>query len=1488
MKNMNNLHSTTTSMTSMFGATVMNHLKGLAFAVAAVASVATAGCGEAIEINRVGPNVVEKGLFTGEWHFKTTVVDKQFHNDQVFIGLEGGLERVRWEITETQLVAHRSYERIPGSDPSNPGDQNVLAAFPITKHFDIRRGYNPVNGVENNVLEENDYDRVWWEREFMRVDWSKNVAATYDLSGTPPSPCYEDSDCGVGGSCSARDGDVGECQGGGSVFVNHNAGNDPTYPWRVRVGEDYIETTIDALVKPDPYVCYYLDSLSPCNAANVKMKMSFRKLDPANDYVALDYPDFTSPRLGELARADNGEPIFSSVPTTDNELVPRICTTDETGPTNKATFNVVEQGGTTRMCNSDPFRGDAANGITCTAIEATCANAEELWFRAGPEDVGITCDPSEHDPDDCFKFTLPVFSRFGFFRTDRFVEDRENGWTLTGRERLINRWNIWEKSHDDDGNVLPFAARTPKPIIYYLNPGFPVTLIDSVKELEADWDTTFRSAVASAQGKKISDITTQMVELRINDCNIENVNTFAADNDLRDALNENGIDEVAYGNLENACAVLEFETLKRRANDETAAVFTWQQLGDLRYSFLNWTTKPELAGPLGYGPSAADPVTGEIISANANLYGASLDVYANWGADIVQLLNGELTTDDIINGTHVREHVEAVRNRWNEKIPKDQVAGFIKLFDNRTRFMSDSQYYKQVPLTSINSNLDILKESGIEEQYLVTGETLRMFGQDPQAQREGRMSDRLLETARPSTWLRTQIPEEARMMSDPLADGDDATTIFGNPTTLGVAGKTDELADYLGRKNFCFLAQQVEPAVADLATRLKDAGLSREEMVQSIRAKIFVAVTAHELGHTFGLRHNFEGSADALNFFPEFWDVSGDDLDDEHKHLSAKSDKNADGLPSKSELAYSSIMDYHQHFNSDFAGIGLYDKAAIKMGYAEMVEIFDEGEVNGQFVARDWLGSMFILDPYSLPYLVGGTTDSVTGGSTADEKINGEYTNVLNDYEAGDEYALLDIQNNAGIAPNAANLYRRRDIPFRDFMRNEVLRLAYVGGYDNVSGLQNAGLLDDDGRAPKYAVPYSFCPDIYAWGGSLTCNRYDMGITSEEIVTNAGQMYEFYHPFDAFRRERVLNPFYSWPASYMNRLYSRTYQPMLNAFRYFYYYRRGSIRVFPAVQDWSTAALIGMNFFTRVLQTPDVGTYCKDSTETYLPQGSAQLGGNCDAPLELNIGQGREFNSSWDNEYDFRPVNIGNYWDKVLAIQSLTDSDAFFFRDFSSFTNRGAFSIGYYRVFQPEMLKLFGGLIRGDASSFTPRVVEQDGELKINYQPFITTDIYGEPIEPDPALQAGNAIIPAQSFQMRYYATVLGMVNLSSTLDQTMDFASRARVVIAGSSSDPTYNNPDLDILDFTDPTSGVIYRSAAVDGTENSIGYKVLEDAKVLAEGDWAAARTALDAAEAGVDTAAIDNARREFLIQDAKLQEKTQIIDFMVLIGNIFEYPG
>ena len=63
-----------------------------------------------------------------------------------------------------------------------PADGTIVAAFAITSHFDIRRQYNPATGEESNVVEENQSDRTWDQREFMRVDWSQNESSgAYDF-----------------------------------------------------------------------------------------------------------------------------------------------------------------------------------------------------------------------------------------------------------------------------------------------------------------------------------------------------------------------------------------------------------------------------------------------------------------------------------------------------------------------------------------------------------------------------------------------------------------------------------------------------------------------------------------------------------------------------------------------------------------------------------------------------------------------------------------------------------------------------------------------------------------------------------------------------------------------------------------------------------------------------------------------------------------------------------------------------------------------------------------------------------------------------------------------------------------------------------------------------------------------------------------------------------------------------------------------------------
>jgi hypothetical protein len=154
---------------------------------ALMAVVASPGCGDPRPpINQVQVGAIEKSIFAGEWYFQQTVIDSPYSAGFTFVGEQGRLERIRWEIQEDFLLARRTYEWINGAEPDGIGGEqvqqdSVVAAYRITSHFDIRRQYNPVTGEELNVVSENASDRPWYERQFIRVDWSTNLANATDV-----------------------------------------------------------------------------------------------------------------------------------------------------------------------------------------------------------------------------------------------------------------------------------------------------------------------------------------------------------------------------------------------------------------------------------------------------------------------------------------------------------------------------------------------------------------------------------------------------------------------------------------------------------------------------------------------------------------------------------------------------------------------------------------------------------------------------------------------------------------------------------------------------------------------------------------------------------------------------------------------------------------------------------------------------------------------------------------------------------------------------------------------------------------------------------------------------------------------------------------------------------------------------------------------------------------------------------------------------------
>jgi hypothetical protein len=1226
--------------------------------------------GDVGDIDRTQPGKIRKSALDGEWYYRQTIVDLPYTAGITFIGEQSWyLERIKWEISEDFLTGYRSYERVTGTDiPSTPEGQVYqgapLAAFKITKQFDVVRRYSEATGEQQNVIEENDVDRPWYEREYMRVDWSQNLIANFEFLAGGEAGLGVISQASSYAVTDPNDPDA-------PVFATRSgdAWTDYRDPmdWGTLERADYFDLTHKLQVTPETFTIWYDDYTTEqwpacwfydegpwdCASSTIKLRASFMRV-PGSDYEPLYYPDNYVARDG------------------DNKAIRRIYDYDL---------------GDYRRCLPEEDQG-------CTTVR------------------------------------VPMLDWFGFFRTERETYDQDYGLTEEGRTYLANRFNIWEKSRTSSGTRISPSARTVKPITFYLSENFPSRMVPAANQVAGWWNEAFQATVSSLKGGYDGDV------FKIKK------NTYAA----------SGGEITDYG----------------------------QRNGDLRYSHLYWVDKPSYYGLLGYGPSSADPLTGEIITGDAYVYGAPIDEYGTEIADIIDLMRGEILAHEFIDGENVGRVVANLgKGPSQSSAEMRQRAG--SMMDKGLR--SQLQQVRQKGKNAYKRSYDYASA-----RLQLADEDPRFAGlwnQEMQLAFEQKLGRRLSPSETPARIARARIRHRRELAK--------------------------RAVDFVAFNDQSVLYQ---------FERLKD--LPREEILDLVRADYFKSTAAHEIGHTLGLRHNFAGSTDALNYHDAYWNIR----DPNAQALDLPTD--AEATAGLRDVAYSSIMDYSAKWNSDIIGIGKYDRAAIKFGYGQLVEAFvtppdtDPGDDD----PSDILNYFYTYyDSFNLDDLV----------------LNWMHYTSLPKFFASSSSSVDGV----------INMRDRYDVPMEDIV--DWMKLE-PGADDFLYSL----------------VPYRFCSDEYV-SSEWFCDMWDEGADSYEIVNHATQTWRDYYIFRAFKR----NQRYVDPISYYYGVYERTMLPLATQYQFWIFdqwYKDGE---WSGIYDWeqdyiaerttagdpvgsteaanadwnldpngglaaTSAALTGVNFLAEVLGTPEPGSYF-----TYPDEPNVHYWySNREDPLceigedswnyfctdiYVPVGDGRYAYSEFDGAsgyYWYERIRVvGSFWDKLAAIETLADPTTYFL-GVDDVADYSTYVIGFNAAFPHAVSALFGGVINDDYRYYAPTVTPEGGlEMPRTFE--MATEAAGDTPAPALAARTGPFVDPATNFTVSLYTLFYGMAWLNSNFDQT--FNDNAKIWIDGSGEEFTPQSGST-VAEFINPFNGRKYMARKSNDTFTySLGYEMVTRAEAI-----------------------------------------------------------
>lgn len=1162
-------------------------------------ALASGGCAEERKpINRVQANALDKTFFVGAdlddptdnptFYANGTLLDIGYGaaQDGIFSAFySNDLSIIRWEITENQLVGRLAYERIDDSDGKGAGletlDGQVVYAFNIESHFDIQRAYNSSTGEELNVVEENSSDRPWYQRKYMRVDWSRNlITDAYDF----------DTLAIYGAIFGAYDyQELG-------FYVS-----DPTHPYAPNFETDdgYFDVTTRAYASPrtidvplfgiSGYPACFLDGdfsggkapSGNCNPVEVTIRHSFAKVVDT-DYEPMDWDGYRFQAAGAFTKERYGfARNYGMTDTQWRRFVSRYniwershyyddsenmtgaveCNTPATTPIGRDARRDENNDGTHDECES------VGNGSQCDIYTQKCT----LPYAERPLRPIVWYYTNESD----YRYFEPTY-----WATQE--------WDIAMRQavqaaRYTECKRLGKDSCDDDFPMIHGGINAVDDTVAVL------------KEVHAcrggftngDWSIESCGGVAddaiAKRGYEGSEARAIRSLVMRDDMVIQCHSPIEANDH---PLCAPGKPRLPEGVSAESCQ--DKSDAQLQATCQKAYTV---RIGDVRRHLINVIHAPESPSPWGFGPTYASPLTGEGVSASINVWAWPTDFISQRTVDEARFVAGELSVEEVTEGKFIKDYAAAVANA-------DNGVAMPKLTRSQRVARLDSLYKAAtVDLSSGAPTLNILGQKNELPSHAGDLRVVPQMGSGAaiptsvlEAAKElGKMRQVRASVTAPSTSKQRYIAR----MEQARGTETEAALINGPMQTLaGVDGLPSSMAQQFASP----LRGHINPTLQREMRQLKELGLAErgaclldandfvtsptstlrfsqilqnkfgefnrddstsaqldraENMRDYLAQRMHYSVIAHEMGHTFGLRHNFVSSSNAFNFRPQYWqlrtkngtvDTVCEDLAvGEEAAANCVGPRYYDPLTQEEREGMihtwqqSSIMEYAGDITQDLLGLGAYDYNAARMFYADVATVFMDDDLKQGTPLAEGINDS-ILDTFG--GIVGYTYQNAPanfGGSNPG--TNGiHYSQLQRDFKLIDNCVTV---NENDFRPSWWNEERDGQWdPVADgrlvkvngeFSRCFQRRVDYVD-WDDLSGGAGAGAgvtaqqlgqvgprVDADGRT---RFPYGFATDGWADIGNVAVYRHDNGADSYEIFEFMITEQELRHIFDDYRRDR--------------------------------------------------------------------------------------------------------------------------------------------------------------------------------------------------------------------------------------------------------------------------------------------------------------------------------------------------------------------------------